>query len=427
MIAKLLLCAALFQDPVAVVTPAGDPVALRVEAIPGVRVRAAWLALPLAPAADIDGAAMRRLFAECLRASLPPATAVEPTRVIAVPNGVWVGRVFDDGALDAVVADCRAWLQGELRCDDATLELARDRAVLAADDDTVIRPGPILRGRALRALGDEDDPGALRPESVAAVYALRPADLRARFRAAVHTRGAAVVVLGGEDVEPARSRLAAMLGEIAPREPGTVVATSRQEQPRESVHERVDGPFVLAAIPLPAQSDPDHVPFLVAAEVLRARAVIPLGDARGNEAGAAFPPVVFDPLVDSTAMFLERRGRNGAEPDAARAEIDALLRGLSSRPPDDRELSSAVEALRIAAALPPYDERMRDLLASNHSVLLSRARVLLCDGLRRIPTLFTDPDAAIDTGAVRDVIARRFAPPVVQWFTLLAAPSAPHR
>ncbi len=83
MIAKLLLCAALFQDPVAVVTPAGDPVALRVEAIPGVRVRAAWLALPLAPAADIDGAAMRRLFAECLRASLPPATAVEPTRVIA--------------------------------------------------------------------------------------------------------------------------------------------------------------------------------------------------------------------------------------------------------------------------------------------------------------------------------------------------------
>ena len=394
-------------------------VRVRVESLPGVRQRALWAVLPFGSHHDaLDRPGVSRILTEVLRASFAEANGPSPHEVVRCADATWIGRVVEEPEFDSALEQIASWLRGDLLVDDAALERARDRAVLAADDDTVVLPGPVLRGRALRSLCESGLADALPPEAVGGMRDWSATELRAAFAARSATVGVVLTVLGGGDAALDRERIARIVGGLARRSSGvSAQRAGAREEAAETGHDRVEAPFVIAAIRAPSFEDPDYWPFVFATEALRARAATRLGKMRGNEGRAGFPPLVFDPFRDPL-VFLERRGRDGDPVAAPRREIAALLDGFRRQGPTASELAAVEASLRARWSVPPLDERTLALVKANRAVLLTRGKLLAADGLSGFATSFAHGVESLDATRLADVIASWFADDAVGWFAL---------
>jgi hypothetical protein len=286
-------------------------------------------------------------LAEC---RLARARRVEPA---AAASGV---QVFGDATVAFVLvpsaaagvglAFCRALLDDTLPVDDDLVAAAIARAALAADDADWLYPGPVLLGRARRALllGP-----AARGEAgiAAAVQALEPPRLRDLLRQPVAVTGLGLGAVPA-DVRAAAAQLPLRAGTAPPRPARAVSAPPPgvDVQP----HARVDGPFAAVAFVVPAAVD--RAALAVAVEVARARAARDLR-LRGGEARARAPVVAWSWLHDDPLLLFCRRGANGRDLSQPQAELAALLADLRDRPPTDAERDVAVRTLRAELALAP--------------------------------------------------------------------------
>ena len=372
-----------------------------VQPIDGVATRAVWLALPFGPAHDpVDAPGLAAVLAQALHDSLPPAVASAPIAVFQTATTTFVGRAIGasgpkagessrdattlqpsvvasaaDG-LDAALSSCVAMLRGELPLDDAALLRARDRAVLRADDATVVLPGPVLRGRAIQALVAGPG-GAAAIASPERMHSLDAASLRAAFRARAGTVGAVLLVLGGGPGDGDRERCEHALSSVPRRDAAAVDAsfTRLEAPPATAPHELVEAAFVVAALRAPSRDDADFWPFALGAEVLRVRAATAFRGYRGAESRAEFGWVDYDPVLAPPLAFVQRRGAKGDGEAAVRAEIGSLLDDLAARPPSHQELTAAVQKLGSVFRAPPFDERTRlRLFAQEPAVLLECGR-----------------------------------------------------
>jgi hypothetical protein len=419
MIAKLL-CSALLVAPAPQERTEGGPtvpVPCVVTAVPGVAARALWLALPFGPAHDPAASpGLARVLARALLDGLPAQSAERAVEVFQTPTTTFVGRVVQPDEFDAALAECARLLAGELPLDDAGLIRARDRAVLRADDETVVLPGPVLRGRAARRLLAPPDAAVAHaiPERL---YALDAPALRAAFRERAAASGALCVVLGGEDEAADRARCETVLVGPARRSPLPVRSVAPEPEPAESTHELAEAVFVVAAIRAPAREAAEFWPFAVGMELLRVRAARAFHGFRGAELRAEFPMLEYDPVLAPPLAFVERRGAKADEPAAVRAEIAELLAALVERPPTAAELAAAVAKLRSEFRAPPFDERTRlGLLARQPSVLLRCGKVATLRALSGFTTAGLD---AIEPASVHATLAARTAPDALEWVVLL--------
>lgn len=273
------------------------------------------------------------------------------------------------------LAFVRALLDDDAAADDDLAALALARAALAADDAEWLYPGPVLEGRARRALLTG---GAARSVQGSAVrlLALTPTRLRERAQAPVPVRGLVLGAVGDE----LRAEVAAV---PTPAEPPFALrraANVRDAAPPsdavvQSAHARLDGPF--AALAFAVAEDVGRAALAVGIEVARMRAAreLPL---RGPEVRARAPLVAWSWLEGEPLVQCCRRGANGAEPAAAFAELDALVEDLRSRPPTAAECDIASRTLRWELGLTPLPP------GTDGAALPGRAVALLLADLRGV-------------------------------------------
>lgn len=393
-----------------------------VQPIDGVATRAVWLALPFGPAHDpVEAPGLAAVLAQALHDALPPACASEPIAVLQTATATFVGRAVGAEGLDAALSSCVAMLSGDLALDDAALLRARDRAVLRADDATVVLPGPVLRGRAIRTLVDGPR-AAVAIASPQRMHALDAAAMRAAFRARAGTVGAALLVLGGGQDDGDRERCERALSSVPRRDAAAADAsfTRGDAPPARAPHELVEAAFVVAALRAPSRDDAAFLPFALGVEVLRVRAATTFRGYRGAESRAEFGWVDYDPVLAPPLAFVQRRGAKGDDDTVVRAEIAALLDDLATRPPSRVELEAAVRKLGSVFRAPPFDERTRTrLFAQEPAVLLDCGRSTVVGLVSGSTAPRAEELLAIEASQVAAVLEPRLRADARSWFALV--------
>ncbi len=419
------LCLCAFQDPAS--RPDSIPslgyvqlangFAHKVLALPSAKEVAVVLAVGCGYEHDPERATgLARALATMLRLQ---ETGDDRLQVRTVGRATLLGGVFAPERLPEKLARFATLLTGRLPAAEEAAVVAIARARLEADDDTEIVPGPVLEMRARRVLL-AGTPGGRQVLGVPAQMNFTPEQLAARFAAAWRPDNAHLVVLGAVDEGRVREAIAKHFGPLerggAP--PARCVHDPLPPPPEEAPLARLDAPFVSAGLVGPRCGEPDWLPFLIAAEVLRVRALQAFREPRGGELQARFAPLAFDYWDGGTLVLVNRRGRNGDAAAEPRSEIRALLARFHGEGPRPEELAQATLSVARALWLPPYGDA-EPLLAKEPRLLLGRAVTLAMARVEGWPADTNHLTGRIRAPEVMDVIARRFQPAAWRWFVLL--------
>ncbi len=312
-------------------------------------------------------------------------------------------------------------LGGTLALDDDLLARAIAIAVLQADNEAMIFPGPVLRQRAKRALLAGLPQGRQSAGIPAEIQNLTPERVRERLGSSYRPGHGILVALGGMD----EADLAEHIAALAALPPGEL------DTPPDAVHDplsppeavttssRVDAPFVSAALRAPLHSSPDFLPFLLALEVLRARAGLAFRTYRGGESLARFHFVEHNYMDGDRLALVNRRGENNDSLEDVEAEVAQFLLVLRDNEPTQRDVKAAALAVSLRVSLPPYDARLLLPMLEQPDLLMPRALALGMYELWGWPTDLRAAIEAVPLAAVRQAIADHFAPENVHWFALV--------
>jgi hypothetical protein len=388
----------------------------RIDPIPGAGQVSVWLTLGLGSDHDPAGQpGLARVVGEVLRGELPAATPQRPVEVLVTDRATMVGVLLEPAELGPLLDAVGRWLEGRLALDDDGLAKAAGRALLRADDEAAVLPGPMLRERA-EAILFAGEPIA-RPAAGQAerIRALGAAAIRAGFARACHPSRASLVLVGAVAADDGELR-GALARALAPAErpaaacPPVAAADEEVGGPAETLSARVDAPFVAVGLAAPRWGEADYLPFLVGMEVLRARAAGTFQALRGGEVRAEFPPVGYDFLRMPRAAFVGRRGRDGDPVEAPAAEIESLLAGLRAGGAELPEIQSARAILLGTLDLPPLRPELREVVERHPVVLHQRGYVVACYGLHGWPADLRQAVGSVPHAEVDRLLARVLAP-----------------
>lgn len=398
--------------PLAFVEVAASGGRYRTDAVDAGGRTAVWLCVLTGSDHDpIGSSGMARLFGELLRAASPAPSRELPGEVVVTDRAVLAGVVVaDETARAEAVARCAGWLRGELALTDDEILAARGRALLRADDEAAVLPGPMLRERAERTLF-AGAPIARRsggePEEI---RALTPAAIRKAFADAFHPSRA--ILVGTGRVDGLDEDFASALGTDRAAAPWPSVSPGPDDGSGEAAiteTDRVAAPFVCRAIVAPRWGEEGYLPFLIAMEVARSRAAATFRTLRGGEIEAEFPPLAYDFLRAPRAAFLGRRGRDGDDVDSVRAELDSLAAGLRDGGATAPEIQGALSVLMTTLDVPPLRGEMAAALQRFPGLVLQRGYVVACYGVHGWPADLPESVGQVPIGHVERALARYFA------------------
>lgn len=326
----------------------------------------------------------------------------------------------------AVLEAIAATLGGRVRVEPDLHARAVAQVKLRADDETKVLPGPMLFWRARRAMLVGDPRGRFGPGIPAELDAIEPAEVEEHLRRHFAPQHAFVVAVGGLD----DARLGKLVdAAFAKREGADVVAPEPRIHDRapaedaETVHGRVDAPFVTAAIPALRVGDPGYAQFAIAMGVLRVRALRKFGSPRGGEIKARFDPVAFNYLDEPGVVLVNRRGQDGDSADRVRSEIKGLLADLRIHGAQMREVGQAAAEIARSLALPPFERKFNEFAVKQPRALYPRAWVMAMYEVFGWPadlaTVFTKTSAR----SIPPALSAALAKDRVRWFALLPDPN----
>ncbi|MCA3007853.1 MAG: hypothetical protein INH34_05755 [Phycisphaerales bacterium] len=368
--------------------------------------------------ADAAGVALApdlaRVLAEarCARAkAAAPRVAVS----LHVDDDVTAVAIAAPAADAAALADFAAAFAAVPGSDDE-LACAIAAAALACDDARHVLPGGELAAAARAALC----PQALAPAGAASLLALTPTAVRALAGAPRRTLAG---VAGDERPELRALARAAERTDLPSRLAfGQAGAGSVAAELVDTVHRRVDQPFVAAAFAVPM--DLDRAALAVALAVARDRAAR-RWQLRGSELRAGTPFVDWSWLRGDALVAFHRRGlppvrlRPGepaadaaAERDATAAELRELLADLR-RPVDEREIAGARTQVVAEVGC-----QLRADASDPATVALALRQALL----RAVRGIDAGAVAAVTPAAATAALARVLDAPAC-WRALLPTPS----
>lgn len=355
---------------------------LLVEPVPGTGRVSTWLCVAAGSDHDpADAHGISRVLGEVLRAELPDPTRGRPADVLVLDDATLVGLLVEPDRLGEHLDRIGRWLAGELVLDDDALLQARGRALIRADDEIAILPGPMLRERAEALLFPDAPAARVAAGDPEVIRGLTCEAIRSAFARRFHPARASLVLLGDLDPKGAHAAAAAALarGPERPNPADLAIGVRPADAPAvEPVTpaERVDGVFAAYAFPTPAWRQEGYLPFLIAIEVVRLRAAATFRTARGGEGPAEFPFVEYDTLRMPPAGYIERRGKDGDPLGSVDAEIDSLVAGLRAGGATGPEIQAALGALFSLLAVPPYREDVVEVLRGFPPMLHQRGYVL---------------------------------------------------
>lgn len=308
-------------------------------------------------------------------------------------------------------------LAGKLVGDADLHALALGRARLLADDQAWLVPGNVIRQKAWRSLCEGGPLGRQNYGIPAEIGRLSLEAVRNRARSQYGPDGAALVMIG-DFTETRLEDVTSRLGQLPKRAADRRTATHDTAPPFEpsATHERVDGPYVSAALLAPAPSHPDFLSFVVGMTLLRSMAHVRFGAQRGNEWKAEFPYVAFRYWDGVRLVFVNRRGHNASSAAGPKSEIEDLMKEVYKNGFRASGLAAARSEVASILAVPPFDHASGPLLA----VRARRLAMSLC--LEDWPL---DLVAEIEKVGVADVqrVMRDFlAPARLRWFELTPTP-----
>jgi predicted Zn-dependent peptidase len=297
---------------------------------------------------------------------------------------------------------------------DADLHaVASGRARLLADDHVWLVPGKIIRQKAWRTLSASAPLGRQHYGIPQEMKRLTADTIRQRLRSHYGPTGAVLVLIGDfrdlrlADVQQRFARIPARAADRSPQ-----VHDSAPSFEPSSPHERVDGPYVSAAVLAPLPSDPDFLAFVLGVTVLRSQAQIRFGAQRGNEWKADFPYLAFRYWEGDRLVFVNRRGHNASSAKQPRQEIEGLLEVLRTRDVRERELTAARREVANILAEPPFDQASGPLLA----VRARRLAMSLC--LADWPLDLVSRLENVTSAEIDRALRKFLAPERLRWFEL---------
>ncbi len=366
--------------------PIGDSGArARFVALPGVPDVTLWLGVHVGWAHDPLGqSGLAQVIGQAIRADMPPSSDASPREVSVVADTTLVGVTVPRADAPAELARFARWLTGDLRLDHDALLHARGRALLRADDELDVLPGPVLRDRA-RRVECEGTPWARPPAGIPdQIRELEPAAVRARLADTWRPGRAFLVVLGACDDDLRAAATAALgkpggteapIGPLAEPLPEPSAGTAADVE-LVTPHDRVAAPFVALALPAPHWGEAGYLPFLVAIEVARTRAARTFATLRGGELEAEFPPVFYDPVRMPPLAFIERRGRDTDDVARVEEELRSFAAGLRAGGAAAGEIRGAIVSLLNRLALPPFKDAEIDVMRRYPAFLHQRGGIL---------------------------------------------------
>ncbi len=384
----------------------------RVDAVDAAGRTAIWLCVLAGSDHDpSDASGMARVFGELLRPGTPTPTRSLPSEIVVTDRAIFVGVVVDSpDARSSAVERCAAWLRGELALTDDEILAARGRALLRADDEAAVLPGPMLRERAERLLFPGTPTARLSGGEPEEIRALGPEEIRAAFARAFHPGRAMLVGMGSVDGLGAEFDTALRAARAPAAWPAVApTAEDAADVLRITPTSRVAAPFVCRGFVAPRWGEAGYLPFLIAMEVARSRAAGTFRTLRGGEVEAEFPPLAYDFLRAPRAAFVGRRGRDGDGLDAVRAELDSLSAGLRDGGATGPEIQGALSVLMTTLDVPPFRADMETALQRFPGLVLQRGYVVACYGVHGWPGDLPESVGRVPLGHVDRSLARLFA------------------
>lgn len=327
--------------------------------------------------------------------------------------------VFPAERLPAVLRNLNGML-GEQKPSDGALQRAKARTLLEIDDATHVYPGPILRWRAQQVVFTGTALGRPMIGIPAEVEAITTEEVAQRTRAHYAPGQVVLAVVGAPAETAARGAIAEVFAGARRGEPAAMVSVPpTTEIVAETVHDRVDAPFVTLAFSTPSESLTDDLPFVIALQIVNARAARAFGEPRQGEMQARFRYMFGSFWEGSRLVLLNRRGRNGDELQAPRSEIEALLFGIRDRGLSTDEISAAAVSVGHMLMLPPYPEDLQKNLRTQPRLLQSRAFVLATAELLGWPGDLPNRVGAVLVGDVQKALMQVYNPARWHWLALV--------
>lgn len=374
------------------------------------------LAVPVGWVHDPEGRTgyaqvMRWLFALSQRSAAPGAKItvnVQPRLTLFSHTGPTRGAVDRLAFLEKVLA-------GKISVTGDDHALAVGRARLQADNHSWLYPGSVIQQRAWRD-GFRGEPAGRQGFGIGReIGAISAEEMRQRL-GRYGCRGAALVVLGGLPAAPwraVRQRLVAL-----PESKVTTTTTPTEKATdtapplvHDAGHDRVDGPYVTAAVRAVTPGDADYLPFVIGMLVLRSQAYREFRSPRGMEWQARFPYLAYDFWADDLLVRINRRGTDWTKPDLATREIADLLGRIRNRGVSRAQFDAAVLQARSTLAVPPFANQSGPFLAV-------RARYFATALCRDWPLDLAAGVLQVTREDVHRVLREHLAPDRLRWFVL---------
>ena len=293
--------------------------------------------------------------------------------------------------------------------------LAKGKARLEADNHAWLYPGSVIEQKAWRTLYRGHPAGRQSRGIPEQIGELSTQDIAARYRQYYGTSGASVVVIG--NLPPDRWDAFRQSIAVLPARLGAPQAQVHDDGPAlraVAPHERVDGPYVTAAIRAMPPDSEDFPAFLLVMDVLRNETFEEFGRLRGFEWKALFPFLDYRYWEDGLLVRINRRGPNGSSAVATRLEIEELLARVRRGGIRRQQLEPARAEVISTVAVPPFSDDLPD------GIFEVRARYLavaLCNGW---PLDLAERVAEVTSERANRVLQESLAPERVSWFALEA-------
>ncbi len=292
-------------------------------------------------------------------------------------------------------------------------DIASGRARLLADDHAWLVPGKIIRQKAWRTLAASAPLGRQHYGIPQEIKRIHSHIVEQRLRSHYGPAGAVLVLIGdftGLRLADVEQRFAKIPARPADRSPQVHDGAPGFEP--SATHERVDGPYVSAAVLAPLPSDSDFPAFVLGITALRSQAQVRFGAQRGNEWKADFPYVAFRYWEGDRLVFINRRGHNASAAKQPRQEIEDLLQAVRTRDIRARELTAARREVANILAVPPFDHTSGPLLA----VRARRLAMSLC--LEGWPLDLVSRLEKVTSAEIHQALRKFLAPERLRWFEL---------
>jgi hypothetical protein len=314
-------------------------------------------------------------------------------------------------------------LLGELDVTKSAFATALARARLEIDDATNVFPGPMLRWRAQRAVFAGTPAGRAMIGVDAEVGKIDEAAFRERYLAHYRPSNTWLALVGGVDAAALRATVAETFAgadggspAIVPPAPETPPAPIEAQ----TVHPMVDAAFVSVTFAMPHVEFTDNLPFLVALQLVRARAARAFGEPRQGELQARFPYMFASYWEGNRLVMLNRRARNGESPRAPLEEIEQLLFAIRDYGLPGEEIGAAAAVVGHTLTLPPYPRVVATAMAKEPRAMGAKAFVYANAGMSGWPPDLGDRIGAVRVGDVQKAFVQIYDPS--RWHVLALLP-----